>query len=95
MRNRLLPFGSWGSQVRAGGGLAAGPEQWWRELARVLADDGRAVVLVPDARALSYALDNGLTPTHVQQLSLFGSRPLLARLERPRTRHRPKRTALR
>ncbi|MCI2417574.1 methyltransferase domain-containing protein [Saccharopolyspora sp. K220] len=80
--DRVLCNPPWGSQVRAGGFLASDPEQWWCELARVLADDGRAVVLVPDARSLSYALDNGLIPTHVQQLSLFGRHPLMTRLER-------------
>ncbi|MBA2811067.1 hypothetical protein E0500_027615 [Streptomyces sp. KM273126] len=76
------------SPVDAGPRLAGHPERWWRELARVLTDEGRAVALLPEARGLGQALALGLAPVHVQQLSLFGSRPLLVRLERPRTRRR-------
>ncbi|MFI1734999.1 TRM11 family SAM-dependent methyltransferase [Streptomyces acidicola] len=86
--DRVLCNPPWGDQVDAGGRLAEHPERWWRELARVLTDEGRAVVLLPEARGLGQALTLGLAPVHVQQLSLFGSRPLLVRLERPRTRRR-------
>ncbi|MEW2401197.1 methyltransferase domain-containing protein [Streptomyces sp. NPDC046862] len=84
--DRVLCNPPWGEQVDAGGRLAGHPERWWHELARVLADEGRAVVLLPEARGLGHALALGLTPVHVQQLSLFGSRPLLVRLERQRAR---------
>ncbi|MFI0446710.1 methyltransferase domain-containing protein [Actinomadura sp. 6N118] len=86
--DRVLCNPPWGEQVDAGGRLAGHPAQWWHELARVLADEGRAIVLLPEARGLGHALALGLTPVHVQQLSLFGSRPLLARLERQRDRRR-------
>ncbi|GHG92161.1 methyltransferase domain-containing protein [Streptomyces lanatus] len=80
--DRVLCNPPWGDQVDPGGRLAGHPERWWRELARVLSDEGRAIVLLPDARGLGRALALGLSPVHVQQLSLFGSRPLLVRLER-------------
>ncbi|MFC5216927.1 methyltransferase domain-containing protein [Streptomyces coerulescens] len=81
--DRVLCNPPWGAQVGAGGRLAGHPESWWRELARVLTHDGRAVVLLPDARGLAHALAFGLSPVHVQRLSLFGSSPLLIHLERP------------
>jgi 23S rRNA G2445 N2-methylase RlmL len=84
--DRVLCNPPWGDQVRALGRLAARPERWWRELARVLADDGRAMVLLPDAHGLTHALTHGLAPTDVRQLSLFGSRPLMVRLEHHRGR---------
>ncbi|MDF3147267.1 hypothetical protein PBV88_40235, partial [Streptomyces sp. T21Q-yed] len=86
--DRVLCNPPWGAQVDAGGRLAGHPERWWRELARVLTDEGRAIVLLPEARGLGHALALGLTPVHLQQLSLFGSRPLLVRLERQRDRGR-------
>ncbi|MFF7163119.1 TRM11 family SAM-dependent methyltransferase [Streptomyces sp. NPDC008086] len=86
--DRVLCNPPWGEQVEAGGRLAGHPERWWHELARVLTDGGRAIVLLPEARGLGHALALGLTPVHVQQLSLFGSRPLLVRLERRRERRR-------
>ncbi|AZQ35501.1 methyltransferase domain-containing protein [Streptomyces cyaneochromogenes] len=86
--DRVLCNPPWGEQVDAGGRLAGHPERWWRELARVLTDEGRAIVLLPEASGLGHALTLGLTPVHVQQLSLFGSRPLLVRLERQRDRRR-------
>ncbi|MGW6902988.1 TRM11 family SAM-dependent methyltransferase [Streptomyces sp. NPDC054940] len=86
--DRVLCNPPWGEQVDAGGRLAGHPERWWRELARVLTDEGHAIVLLPEARGLGHALTLGLTPVHVQQLSLFGSRPLLVRLERQRTDRR-------
>ncbi|WP_063806820.1 TRM11 family SAM-dependent methyltransferase [Streptomyces regalis] len=86
--DRVLCNPPWGEQVDAGGRLAGHPELWWRELARVLTDEGRAIVLLPEAHGLGHALALGLTPVHVQQLSLFGSRPLLVRLERRRDRRR-------
>lgn len=82
--DRVLCNPPWGAQVDAGGRLAGHPERWWRELARVFTDEGRAIVLLPEARGLGHALALGLAPVHVQQLSLFGSRPLLVRLERQR-----------
>ena len=82
--DRVLCNPPWGAQVDAGGRLAGHPERWWRELARVLTDEGRAIVLLPEAGGLGHALALGLVPVHVQQLSLFGSRPLLVRLERRR-----------
>lgn len=86
--DRVLCNPPWGEQVDAGGRLAGHPERWWRELARVLTDEGRAVVLLPETRGLGHALALGLAPVHVQQLSLFGSRPLLVRLEHQRTDRR-------
>ncbi|MFC3999370.1 TRM11 family SAM-dependent methyltransferase [Nocardiopsis sediminis] len=89
--DRVLCNPPWGDQVDARGGLAGRPERWWRELARVLSGDGRAVVLLPDAHGLGHALGTGLVPTHVQQLSLFGSHPLMVRLEHRRPRKRARR----
>ncbi|KAB2347063.1 methyltransferase domain-containing protein [Actinomadura rudentiformis] len=86
--DRVLCNPPWGEQVGAGGRLAGHPERWWRELARVLTDEGRAVVLLPEARGLGHALALGLAPVHVQQLSLFGSRPLMVQLERQHDRKR-------
>lgn len=86
--DRVLCNPPWGAQVDAAGRLAGHPERWWRELDRVLTDEGRAIVLLPEARGLGHALALGLAPVHVQQLSLFGSRPLLVRLERQRDRGR-------
>ena len=80
--DRVLCNPPWGAQVDAAGRLAGRPERWWHELARVLTDVGRAVVLLPDASSLAHALAVGLSPVHVQRLSLFGSRPLLIHLER-------------
>jgi tRNA G10 N-methylase Trm11 len=80
--DRVLCNPPWGAQVDAAGRLAGRPERWWHELARVLTDEGRAVVLLPDASSLAHALAVGLSPVHVQRLSLFGSRPLLIHLER-------------
>ncbi|MDA8371655.1 MAG: methyltransferase domain-containing protein [Nocardiopsaceae bacterium] len=90
--DRVLCNPPWEGQVAAGGRLAARPERWWRELARVLTGQGRAVVLVPDARGLTHALAHGLEPTHVRQVSLSGRRPLMVRLERTRSPG-PRRTA--
>jgi 23S rRNA G2445 N2-methylase RlmL len=86
--DRVLCNPPWGEQVDALGRLARRPERWWHELARVLTDEGRAVVLLPDAQGLVHALSHGLAPAQVQQLSLFGSRPLLVALERVRARRR-------
>lgn len=82
--DRVLCNPPWGEQVGAGGRLAGHPERWWHELARVLTDEGRAVVLLPEAAGLGHALPLGLSPVHVQRLSLFGSSPLLIHLERGR-----------
>ncbi|WP_187284706.1 TRM11 family SAM-dependent methyltransferase [Streptomyces sp. uw30] len=84
--DRVLCNPPWGEQVGAGGRLARHPERWWHELARVLTDEGRAVVLLPEAGGLGHALALGLSPVHVQRLSLFGSSPLLIHLERVRRR---------
>jgi tRNA (guanine6-N2)-methyltransferase len=86
--DRVLCNPPWGEQVDAHGRLSGHPERWWHELARVLTDEGRAIVLLPEALGLSHSLALGLAPVHVQQLSLFGSRPLLVRLERQRDRRR-------
>ncbi|MFJ7073142.1 methyltransferase domain-containing protein [Streptomyces sp. NPDC098781] len=86
--DRVLCNPPWGAQVDAAGRLAGHPERWWHELARVLTDEGRAIVLLPEAGGLGHALAVGLAPVQVRQLSLFGSRPLLVHLERPRPRRR-------
>lgn len=39
----------WGLRVSAAGALRGGFDRFWAELARVLADEGRAVVLLPGA----------------------------------------------
>src|SRR5690606_31518530 len=67
-------------QVRAYGRLAVRPARWWAELARVLADDGQAVVLIPDTADLAAAIGHGLRPAMVQQVSLFGAQPYIVRL---------------
>lgn len=84
--DRVLCNPPWGEQVAPLGVLARRPERWWHELARVLAGDGCAVLLLPDARGLVSALDHGLAPAEVQRLSLFGNHPFLVRLERVRPR---------
>ncbi|QOV38466.1 RNA methyltransferase [Streptomyces ferrugineus] len=86
--DRVLCNPPWGEQVDAGGRLVGHPERWWHELARVLTADGRAIVLLPEAHGLADALAVGLSPVHVQQLSLSGSRPLLIHLQRRRHRGR-------
>ena len=78
--DRVLANPPWGEQVRAYGRLAVRPARWWAELARVLADDGQAVVLIPDTADLAAAIGHGLRPAMVQQVSLFGAQPFIVRL---------------
>lgn len=80
--DRVLCNPPWGARVPPRGRLTRGAEGWWREIARVLTPDGTAVVLLPDAHALSPALEYGLVPSYVRQLSIAGRHPLLARLDR-------------
>ncbi|WP_233617596.1 TRM11 family SAM-dependent methyltransferase [Actinomadura sp. WAC 06369] len=78
--DRVLCNPPWGVQVGARGRLADRPARLWREIARVLAPDGRAVVLVPD-EGLVRAVASGLVPVFAQRLSLFGGPVTVAALE--------------
>ncbi|WP_223125261.1 methyltransferase domain-containing protein [Streptomyces sp. TRM68367] len=78
--DRVLCNPPWGTQAPARGLLAADPSRWWAELRRVLAPDGTAVLLLPDAQALTGALRHGLTPVHLRRVRLFGAQPLLVQL---------------
>ncbi|MET9831202.1 methyltransferase domain-containing protein [Streptomyces sp. NPDC006385] len=78
--DRVLCNPPWGGQVPARGLLATAPTRWWTELRRVLAPDGRAVLLLPDGDDLATALAHDFTPVHVQRLRLFGAQPFLVQL---------------
>ncbi|WP_312007941.1 methyltransferase domain-containing protein [Streptomyces sp. B1866] len=78
--DRLLCNPPWGGQVSPRGLLAERPARWWAELRRVLAPDGAAVVLLPDAADLATAIARGFTPVHVQQIRLSGAQPCVVRL---------------
>jgi 23S rRNA G2445 N2-methylase RlmL len=68
----------WGRQVRAGGLLAGDPARLWRELRRVLAPRGRAVVLLHDPGGQLDRLGAaGLRPGAVRPVSLAGSHPAI------------------
>ncbi|MEV5414333.1 methyltransferase domain-containing protein [Thermopolyspora sp. NPDC052614] len=79
----------WGGQVAPGGALAAAPERWWAELARVLCPEGRAVVLVPDTAGLAVAIRHGLLPSHLRHLAISGAHPhvVVLRTARARAKH--------
>lgn len=78
--DRVLCNPPWGGQVPARGALAGAPERWWRELRRLLAPDGTAVVLLPGAGQLTAALDAGLSPAHVQRVRVSGAEAFVVRL---------------
>ncbi|MFJ6658960.1 methyltransferase domain-containing protein [Streptomyces sp. NPDC091377] len=78
--DRVLCNPPWGGQVRAGGALAAAPDRWWRELRRVLAPDGTAVLLLPGPGELAAGVGLGLTPTHVQRVRVAGAEAFLVEL---------------
>lgn len=80
--DRVLCNPPWGTQVQARGLLADAPSRWWTELRRVLAPDGTAVLLLPDADDLATAVRHHFTPVHVERLRLFGAQPFLVRLVR-------------
>ncbi|MEU9337662.1 methyltransferase domain-containing protein [Streptomyces sp. NPDC048290] len=79
--DRVLCNPPWGGQVPALGGLAGAPERWWRELRRVLAPDGTAVLLLPGAGELTGALAAGLVPAHVQRIRVSGAEAFMVRLD--------------
>ncbi|GAB2735197.1 TRM11 family SAM-dependent methyltransferase [Streptomyces bullii] len=78
--DRVLCNPPWGTQVHPGGLLATAPDRWWRELRRVLAPDGTAVLLLPDPTALTTALRHDLTPVHLCRVRLFGAQPYVVQL---------------
>lgn len=72
----------WGGQVSAQGSLTRGLARLWIEFRRVLAPDGSAVILIPDARELATAIRTGFTPTHVRQVRVSGRQSFIVRLSR-------------
>ncbi|GAA4586882.1 hypothetical protein GCM10023194_34290 [Planotetraspora phitsanulokensis] len=78
--DRVLSNPPWGGQVSARGLLAASSSRWWTELRRVLAPDGTAVVLLPDAGGLSTAIRLGFSPVHVQRIRVSGTPAFLVQL---------------
>ncbi|GAA4564135.1 methyltransferase domain-containing protein [Planotetraspora kaengkrachanensis] len=89
--DRVLSNPPWGGQVGARGLLAGSTSRWWAELRRVLAPDGTAVVLLPDADDLSAALRQGFTPVHVQRVRVSGAQAFLVQLTAPGGQGRPAR----
>ncbi|GAA3110045.1 hypothetical protein GCM10017600_77330 [Streptosporangium carneum] len=79
--DRVICNPPWGAQVNAHGLLGRTPSLWWAELRRVLAPDGAAVVLIPDAGDLATAVRQRLTPVHLQQVRLSGATSYIVRLE--------------
>ncbi|NGO14172.1 methyltransferase domain-containing protein [Streptomyces sp. HC44] len=78
--DRVLCNPPWGTQAPARGLIANTPSRWWTELRRVLAPDGRAVLLLPDPEALGTALRHRLTPLHIQRVRVSGAQPFIVHL---------------
>lgn len=77
--DRVVANPPWGRRARPLGALAGHPERLWRELRRVLAPQGRAVVLVHDAdEALARAAAEDLHLRQLRPVSLAGTRPAIA-----------------
>ncbi|PZG14234.1 methyltransferase [Nonomuraea aridisoli] len=70
--DRVLVNPPWGRQVPPRGLLAGGLRPLWREVRRVLADDGLAVALVHEAIPRGFAVED------VVEVSLSGQHPLIA-----------------
>ncbi|MEV0631931.1 RNA methyltransferase [Nonomuraea wenchangensis] len=75
--DRVLVNPPWGRQVPPLGLLAGGLGPLWREVRRVLADDGLAVALVHDDRP-----PRGLAVERAVRVSLSGRHPLIAVLRK-------------
>jgi tRNA (guanine6-N2)-methyltransferase len=71
--DRVVVNPPWARQVRPRGRLAAGPEQLWREVRRVLAPAGRVVALLPEP-----VVPTGLVVERLLPVSLFGAHPVVA-----------------
>ncbi|MEW2356458.1 methyltransferase domain-containing protein [Spirillospora sp. NPDC029432] len=76
--DRVVSNPPWGRQVGRHGHLPG----WWREVRRVLAPGGAAVVLTPDPADLTAAIRTGLAPVHLQQVRVSGTHSSLVRLNR-------------
>ncbi|MBA9001926.1 methyltransferase domain-containing protein [Thermomonospora cellulosilytica] len=81
--DRVLCNPPWGAQVRPNGLLAASPARWWRELRRVLAPDGAAVLLLPDPADIATGIRHGFVPTEVHRVRVAGAQPFLAHFRAP------------
>ncbi|TNY34725.1 methyltransferase domain-containing protein [Thermomonospora catenispora] len=81
--DRILCNPPWGARVRPGGLLAASPDRWWRELRRVLAPDGMAVLLLPAPADIAAGIGHGLVPARVQRIRVAGAQPFLACFRAP------------
>ncbi|GGT84352.1 TRM11 family SAM-dependent methyltransferase [Actinomadura citrea] len=93
--DRVLCNPPWGAQVHPRGLLADSPFRWWTELRRVLAPDGRALLLLPTTETLTDAIRHGLTPVHVQGVRVSGAQSYIVALHPsapPKTRRRTSRT---
>ncbi|WP_252375228.1 MULTISPECIES: methyltransferase domain-containing protein [unclassified Nonomuraea] len=78
--DRVLVNPPWGRQVPPRGALARGLGPLWREVRRVLADDGLAVALVHDG------IPSGFVVEETHQVSLSGRHPEIAVLRKARSR---------
>ncbi|GAA3731982.1 TRM11 family SAM-dependent methyltransferase [Salinactinospora qingdaonensis] len=79
--DRVVSNPPWGRQVTAHGTLAEQPHLFYSELRRVLAPQGRAVLLLHDAEEhLSHAKAAGLREHHTVPVSLFGTHPSVVTL---------------
>ncbi|MFC6085640.1 TRM11 family SAM-dependent methyltransferase [Sphaerisporangium aureirubrum] len=81
--DRVLCNPPWGAQVGAGGTLAGDPSAWWRELRRVLAPGGTAVLLLPGGGDIATGIGHGFVPEHVQRIRLSGAQPYIVRFAAP------------
>ncbi|RCV47445.1 RNA methyltransferase [Marinitenerispora sediminis] len=81
--DRVISNPPWGRQVAAYAALAGHPERFYREVRRVLAPGGAAVLLLhhPDEH-LVHAEAAGLRPQELLEVRLFGALPSIVMLRR-------------
>ncbi|MFC7330194.1 TRM11 family SAM-dependent methyltransferase [Marinactinospora rubrisoli] len=79
--DRVISNPPWGRQVGAHAALAGHPERFYRELRRVLAPGGSAVLLLHDAdEQIRHAGKAGFEPGEAVEVGLFGTRPSIVTL---------------
>jgi 23S rRNA G2445 N2-methylase RlmL len=74
--DRVVSNPPWDRQVEAAGALAGDPGQLFREIRRVLAPDGRVILLLHEAEEqVALVKAAGLRVRDVRPVSLFGAHP--------------------
>jgi 23S rRNA G2445 N2-methylase RlmL len=81
--DRIVSNPPWGRQVEARGALAGQLERLYREIRRVLAPDGQAIVLLHEAEEqITQVKSAGLRVRQAIPISLFGTHPSIVTLTR-------------